>query len=107
MAYRESLDAANARIEALEHEVGVLRAAAEKVPDKKVPDTHAPTPRERELTHELAKAQHEIDDLRHEQGIRPSAGARHPIPMPTPVTMTIGGFAAVIVVLVVSVFFGR
>jgi hypothetical protein len=78
-----------------------------KVPDTKVPDTHAPTPRERELTHELAKAQHEIDDLRHERGIRPSAGARHPIPTPTPMTMTVGGVLAVVVVFVVSVFFGR
>ncbi len=104
MAYRESLDAANARIEALEHEIESLRAAAEKVPDTL--STVTPTSRERELTHELAKAQHEIDDLRHERGA-PASGARHSLPTPTPMTITVGGFLAVVVVFVVSVFFGR
>lgn len=71
MGYRSSLEAANARIEALEHDNAVLRAAVE--------DAHGhasaepTTARERALTHELEQARRQIAAV---AATRPGAGAR-------------------------------
>lgn len=60
MGYRSTQEAASARIQALEHEVRALRAAAEPPADP----SRLTTPRERELTHALAEARSEVETLR-------------------------------------------